>query len=155
MGRMPLPGAEFPGNQCPKGSLPWQTSRRKESKPQTLADSQHTPQPVCRGSRKLGRKAIKTDSRTLQLRKYLTPSLPPPPASADWTKHITTWGVMLNDTLGDCTIAGCAHAVQVWTANIGREVTVPNATIEKYYEKWDGYVPGEPSPTTAASSSTC
>jgi len=94
---------------------------------------------------KLGRKAIKTDSRTLMLADYLTPSLPPPPPTADWTKGITAWGMMMNDTLGDCTIAGCGHAVQVWTANAGSEVTLPDATIEKYYEKWDGYKPGDPS----------
>lgn len=97
---------------------------------------------------KLGRKAIKTDRRTLKLCNYLTPGLPPPPPAVDWTKGIVAWGVMLNDTLGNCTIAGCGHAVQVWTANTGREVTVPNETIEKYYEKWDGYVPGEPSTDT-------
>ena len=94
---------------------------------------------------KLGRKAIKTDSRTLMLADYLTPSLPPPPPTADWTKGITAWGMMLNDTLGDCTIAGCGHAVQVWTANAGSEVTIPDATIEKFYETWDGYKPGDPS----------
>ena len=94
---------------------------------------------------KLGRKAIKTDSRTLALGRYLTPSLPPPPPAYDWTKGITAWGMMLNDTLGDCTIAGCGHAIQVWTANTGSMVTVPDATIESYYEKWDGYVPGNPS----------
>ena len=53
--------------------------------------------------------------------------------------------MMLNDSLGDCTIAGVAHAVQVWTANNGSMVTVPNPTVEKYYEQWDGYVPGQPS----------
>jgi len=94
---------------------------------------------------KLGRKAIKTDSRTLQLARYLTAKLPPPPPAADWTKGITAWGMMLNDTLGDCTIAGVGHAVQVWTANTGRPATVPDPTIESYYEKWDGYVPGNPS----------
>jgi len=77
---------------------------------------------------KLGRKAIKTDTRTLAFGDYLTPSLPPPPATADWTKGIASWGMMLNDTLGDCTIAGVAHAVQVWTANAGTEVTVPDPT---------------------------
>ena len=55
---------------------------------------------------------------------------------------------MLNDKLGDCTIAGAAHAVQVWTANTGRMVTVPDDTIERYYEKWDGYVPGKPGTDT-------
>jgi len=94
---------------------------------------------------RLGRKAIKTDTRTLALGDYLTPSLPPPPATADWTKGIASWGMMLNDTLGDCTIAGCGHAVQVWSANTGGMVTVPDPTIESFYEKWDGYVPGDPS----------
>jgi hypothetical protein len=94
---------------------------------------------------KLGRKAIKTDSRTLMLGRYLTPSISPPPPSADWTNSIASWGMMINDTLGDCTIAGVAHAIQVWTANTGAMVTVPDSTVESYYERWDGYVPGNPS----------
>jgi len=103
---------------------------------------------------KLGRKAIKTDTRTLALGRYLTPALQPPPAAQDWTKGITSWGMMLNgpdpnnppsapDGLGDCTIAGVAHAIQVFTANTGSMVTVPDATILNYYEQWDGYVPGK------------
>lgn len=97
---------------------------------------------------KLGRKAIKTDTRTLALARYFAPGLPPPPASADWTKGITSWGMMLNDTLGDCTIAGVAHAIQVFTANTGSMVTVPDATIESYYETWDGYDPSKPNTDT-------
>lgn len=93
---------------------------------------------------RLGRKAIKTDSRTLAMASYLKPGLPPPPPAADWTKGITSWGMMLNDTLGDCTIAGAAHAVQVWSANTGKMVTVPDTIIESYYQQWDGYVPGDP-----------
>jgi hypothetical protein len=97
---------------------------------------------------RLGRKAIKTDTRTLGLRKYLTPSLPPPPNECDWTKAQTakgqtSWGTMLNDTYGDCTIAGVGHAIQVWSANTGSEVTVPDSTILSYYEQWDGYVLGD------------
>jgi hypothetical protein len=94
---------------------------------------------------KLGRKAIKTDTRTLAFADYLTPALSPPPPAVDWTKGITSWGMMLNDTLGDCTIAGAAHAVQVWSANAGSMVTIPDPTVESYYEQWDGYVPGNPS----------
>jgi hypothetical protein len=97
---------------------------------------------------KLGRKAIKTDTRTLMLARYFTPSLPPPPPAKDWTKGIDSWGTMLNDSLGDCTIAGVGHAIQVFTANTGTMVTVPDATIESYYEKWDGYVPGKPGTDT-------
>ena len=94
---------------------------------------------------KLGRKAVKTDTRTLRLRRYLTPALPPPPPAVDWTRGMTAFGMMLNDRIGDCTIAGCAHAVQVWTANAGSEATLPDATIERYYAQWDGYVPGDAS----------
>jgi len=93
---------------------------------------------------KLGRKAIKTDSRTLAFADYMTSTLPAPPPTADWTKGITSWGMMLNDKLGDCTIAGCGHAVQVWSANAGTEITVPDPTILSYYEKWDGYSPNDP-----------
>jgi hypothetical protein len=104
---------------------------------------------------KLGRKAVKRDTRTLALSRYIEAGLPAPPASADWTKGIRSWGMMLNgpdpaepqypDGLGDCTIAGVAHAVQVFTANTGNEVTVPDSTVLKFYEKWDGYVPGNAS----------
>ncbi|MGA2634103.1 MAG: hypothetical protein ABSF16_07710 [Terracidiphilus sp.] len=97
---------------------------------------------------KLGRKAIKIDSRTLAFGDYLRPGLPSPPPAADWTKGITAWGMMLNDTLSDCSIAAAAHAVQVWTANTGSMVTVPDATVESYYEQWAGYVAGNPQTDT-------
>lgn len=101
---------------------------------------------------KLGRKAVKRDSRQLMLRDYLTPALPAAPAVCDWTKGVVNWGMMLNDTLGDCTIAGCAHAVQVWTLNsagvYAGMVTIPDSAIEQAYSAWDGYVPGDPSTDT-------
>jgi len=93
---------------------------------------------------KLGRKAVKTDTRTLKLARYLTPGLPPPPPSTDWTCGVTSWGMMMNDTLGDCTIAGIAHAIQVFTANTGTMASIPNSIIVSYYQQWDGYVPGNP-----------
>jgi hypothetical protein len=93
---------------------------------------------------RLGRKAVKTDSRTLRFAKYAA-ALAAPPASVDWTKGITQWGMMLNDALGDCTIAGIGHAIQVWTANASTEITLPDQVILDYYEWWDGYVDGDPS----------
>ena len=93
-----------------------------------------------------GRKAIKTDSRTLKLGNYLTSALPDPPASVDWTKKITApWGMMLNDQLGDCTIAGCGHAIQTWTSNFGSEQTISDDDVKAAYSKWDGYVDGDSS----------
>jgi hypothetical protein len=94
---------------------------------------------------KLGRKAVRTDSRTLKLAKYMTAALPPAPPAKDWTKGITSWGMMLNDKLGCCTIAAAAHAVQVWSAGASAEVTLPDTQVLSYYEKWDGYNPKDPS----------
>lgn len=92
---------------------------------------------------KLGRKAVKWDSRTLRLASYLG-NLPPAPTSVDWSKGITDWGMMLNDQLGDCTVAGAAHAIQVWSANLGQVQTVNNQDVLAAYEAWDGYVVGQP-----------
>src|SRR5208337_2554255 len=94
---------------------------------------------------KLGRKAVKTDTRTLQMARYLTEALPAPPSARDWTHGVTDWGMMLNDSLGDCTIAGCGHAVQVWSLNTENEETVDDSDIEEAYVLWNGYVPGNPS----------
>jgi hypothetical protein len=92
---------------------------------------------------KLGIKGIKRDSRTLKASRYMQ-ALPPAPPARDWTKGIVDWGMMMNDTLGDCTIAGIGHAVQVWSANAtASEITVTDPTVESYYEKWDGYIPGD------------
>jgi hypothetical protein len=93
---------------------------------------------------RLGRKALKTDTRTLRLRTYLTSKLPPAPKSVDWTKGITDFGQMLNDQLGCCTIAGIGHAIQIWSANAGTECTLSDADILDAYEKWDGYDPSDP-----------
>lgn len=92
---------------------------------------------------KLGRKAVQRDSRTLALRRYLTPALPSPPPSKSWTRDVAEWGMMLNDRLGCCTIAGAAHAIQVWTANTGTMQTVSDSVVESYYGQWDGYVAGD------------
>lgn len=94
---------------------------------------------------KLGRKAVKTDSRTLKVRAYLTSALPAPPASVDWSKGQTAWGMLRNDTLGDCTIAGAMHAIMGWGLNAGTEATFTDDDALSYYETFDGYEDGDPS----------
>ena len=44
----------------------------------------------------------------------------------------------------NCTIAAVGHAVQTWTANADRELSVPDSAILQYYEQWDGYDPSNP-----------
>lgn len=93
---------------------------------------------------KLGKRSPRKDGRTFRLARYLA-DLPSPPESVDYTAGIKEWGMMLNDQLGDCTIAAIGHAIQVWTANLGSEVTVSDDVILKAYEDWDGYNPTDPS----------
>jgi hypothetical protein len=95
-------------------------------------------------NKKLGRRAVVTDTRTLKLSKFFTAELPPPPAAVDYTKGGKSWGEMLNDELGDCTIAGLGHAIQVWTINASKEATVGDDTILSTYESWCGYDPSNP-----------
>jgi hypothetical protein len=93
----------------------------------------------------LGRLPARHDPRTLRLSKYLT-ALPPAPPARDWTKGTTQWGEMLNDSIGDCTIAALGHACQTWSLNsINTEVTVADSDILAAYEKWCGYNPADPS----------
>lgn len=79
------------------------------------------------------------------MKAYLTEALPLAPSSVDWTKGRTDWGMMRNDTLGDCTIAGVAHACQVWSLNKGLEDTILDQSVLTAYQRWCGYVYGYPS----------
>jgi hypothetical protein len=94
---------------------------------------------------RLGRKALKIDSRTLKMAKYLAAGLPPAPPSVDWTKGTTAWGMMLNDQLGCCTIAGLGHAIQTWENNSGEPCSVNDTDILQGYENFDHYNPQDPS----------
>ncbi|HEY2900300.1 MAG TPA: hypothetical protein VGL59_06980 [Polyangia bacterium] len=93
---------------------------------------------------KLGKNPARHDPRTLQMANYLT--LPTIPAACDWTKKAaSSWGMMLNDKLGDCTCAAAGHITQAWTANAGpQELTISDGDVEKAYEAVGHYKPGHP-----------
>lgn len=97
---------------------------------------------------KLGKKPAKRDPRILRLSKYFLPSLPLPPDNCDNTGDVKQFGMMLNDQLGDCTIAAVGHAEQIWSiaANGPASMyTPPDNIILNKYCQWCGYVPGDPS----------
>lgn len=89
---------------------------------------------------RLGKKPAKFNPHALRMAKYVETSYTPP-AFADNTFGITNWGMMMNDQLGCCTIASVGHAIQVFTHG---KITPADSVIESYYEKWCGYVPGNP-----------
>lgn len=97
------------------------------------------------GNVKLGKLPPRHDPRTLKLAAY-TAALPPPPSSCDLTGKLTSLGMMLNDTLGDCTCAAMGHMIQAWTAEAGGQVILPDAAILSAYETFCGYDPANPAP---------
>lgn len=94
---------------------------------------------------RLGKKAPRFDKRTLRLSKYIK-ALPPPPVSVDFTAKVTRpWGMMLNDSLGDCVCAAAGHMIEQWTFEAGKGIIPTDAEILRAYEVIGGYVPGDPS----------
>ena len=74
-------------------------------------------------------------------------TLPPPPAQVDYTKGMPkNLGMMMNDTLGDCTCAAFYHALQVWSFNASKRKSIdtePDGDVEKLYELACGYKPSQ------------
>ena len=74
-------------------------------------------------------------------------TLPPPPAQVDYTKGMPkTLGMMMNDTLGDCTCAAFYHALQVWSFNASKHKSIEteaDGDVEKLYELACGYKPSQ------------
>jgi len=89
---------------------------------------------------KLGKLAAKHDDRTLRLANYLTPNLPLPPDSCDWTTKALPFTMAGNDQYGDCVLAAKAHLIKLWTACQGKPITVSDASVVAEYQKLTGGV---------------
>jgi hypothetical protein len=78
----------------------------------------------------------------LELSKY-TSALAPPPSKVYWEYKVptTAWGMMANDTVGDCEIARIAHMVMCFTAHTGSIVIPSTAEVLAVYSAITGYDP--------------
>ena len=92
---------------------------------------------------KLGKQAARRDNRSLAFAAYAA-NLASAPDVCNNTDKITNLGMMLNDTLGDCTCATVGHIIQAWTAECGAQIILPDSVILALYEKF-GYDPNDPS----------
>jgi hypothetical protein len=98
----------------------------------------------------LGRLPARHDPRNLCFASY-GQALPAPPVQCDWGVRIKKWPMMLNDNIGDCTIAAAAHLIQEWTANVyGVSQIISDADILKAYEAVSGYTPSDPNSDSGA-----
>jgi hypothetical protein len=73
------------------------------------------------------------------------------PPSANWLSGIKQWGMLANDSVGDCTAAGAAHvAMAVEHYGRGRDITLTDSDALTMYEAISGYRPGKPSTDVGA-----
>jgi len=99
---------------------------------------------------RFGKHPPMADYRTLQLRNYLGPTLPPPPAAYNVLQRVYAnlriddpkelFPMDGNDTLGDCTIAALAHAVTVYQGLIGKRTIPKQSAVTKLYMHLTGGV---------------
>lgn len=92
---------------------------------------------------RFGKHPPRVDYRTLRFKDYLSATLAPPPVTYNvltnvYQKLKTNDPAKLfpmdgNDTLGDCTIAGLAHAVTTYNGLIGTHKIMTKKAVEKLY----------------------
>lgn len=84
----------------------------------------------------LGKREKKVDKRTFQFAKYLNlsalPIRPVPFRNATDIPN-NSWGMMGNDTVGDCTCGAGGHAIQTWTDANKKLFTPPDSSIITAY----------------------
>lgn len=103
---------------------------------------------------KFGRKPAVHDLRTFRSGMVMAAHLddlgPPPAASNDYIAAVDAivhgnWGVLSNDSIGDCVIADEGHYLMLRTANAGRIVIPSDQQIIQLYSDETGYDPADPS----------
>jgi hypothetical protein len=89
---------------------------------------------------KLGKRSPIFKKTDLKLAKYVVSELlPEPPVSCEWGKPVKKFGMMLNDEIGDCTVAGAGHRIQLTHYNTGRPFDPPDSEILRIYKEISGY----------------
>jgi hypothetical protein len=97
---------------------------------------------------KYGKMPARPGSMKLLLRDYLNKAeLPPVPKKFGDLKAWSAmqWGMLANDTVGDCVIAGFAHQVKMWAATGGASVNFTDSQVLGIYSEITGYDPTDPS----------
>jgi hypothetical protein len=100
-------------------------------------------------SYRFGKHPPKADYRTLRFKNYLMPGVAPPPPSLNVLTRVydklnisdpsQLFPMDGNDTLGDCTIAGLAHATTVYHGLIGsKDIMSKQAVVKLYFHLTGG-----------------
>jgi len=105
-----------------------------------------TFQHISHGPVKLGKGQRKRSLKALPLSNYMKASAVAFPPAKAWERTID-WGMLGNDTVGDCTIAGLLHLIMGWNAvaHAGSPVTFTTEQAIELYSTVTGYNPANPS----------
>ena len=97
---------------------------------------------------RFGKHPPQNDYRTLRFKDYVTAALAPPPPTYNVLTNVyaklnvnnpaTLFPMDGNDTLGDCTCAGLAHAITTYSGLIGTKTIMPQAAVVKLYRHLTG-----------------
>ena len=71
-------------------------------------------------------------------------ALPAPPSVFGKPWLVTDWGLLANDSIGDCVWAGAAHETMLWRAEAGAPVQFTDKAVLADYSALTGYSPGNP-----------
>lgn len=94
----------------------------------------------------LGKTPARRDPRDLKLTRYLT-ALPPIPKGKIGHADLMPddgWGVLANDSYGDCVWAGAAHETILWLLEAGGSVRFSDANVLADYSAVTGFNPRDP-----------
>lgn len=96
---------------------------------------------------KLGKTPARANSISFRLRDYLSlATLPTPPTKFGHQSLINSnaWGMLGNDTVGDCVIAGAGHETMLWNREANKLVNISTANAISDYSAITGYNPKDP-----------
>jgi hypothetical protein len=94
---------------------------------------------------KLGKKPFVVDKRDLIFKNYtIAAVLPARPKVCGHQTLISDWGMLANDTVGDCVIAGSCHETMLWTVEGGQPATFTDTNAISDYSAITGYNPNDP-----------
>ncbi len=93
-----------------------------------------------------GKKPARPEAQPkLKFAKYAV-ALPEPPAAFGYSSLLPTdCGMLSNDSIGDCVIAGAEHETMLWTASGGSAASFTDGTAIADYSAITGYDPTDPS----------
>jgi hypothetical protein len=89
---------------------------------------------------KLGKQPARANAFKLRLSNYLDRSkLPVPPTAFGHYSLVKDWGMLGNDIVGDCVLAGAAHETMLWTTEAKRATEFTPQSVLADYSAITGY----------------